>query len=277
MGIISSISSITGKAEKVAKCYLAELEANDATVPGSIQAFQHFPETISDNRGVNYRDKTGIGSSHPIYQWVGGSPREISFEAVFAADEEPIDPSTGLEAIGRTIASINRNPIAAGAKLISDAVVGNKDVNKMDVASGIAWLRSKTYPIYQKNNSVLPPPRLLLWLENSRITSFVNGYELDVVPVIMTRCDVTYEAFFRSGAPRVAMVSLGFNEIIQVGQNWKYISKTDFDRAWKGVYNQAGPSEVPKNAARGAQGSSGAGGLSRFLPSIPKVGLPRIG
>jgi hypothetical protein len=74
------------------------------------------------------------------------------------------------------------------------------------------------------------PPKLLLVMPNSGIASLAYGNLVDSIPCIMTSCNVTYESFFRTGAPRIVTVSLEFAEIVQIGQkNWGFISRERID------------------------------------------------
>lgn len=237
MGLISSIASVvnpeSGKA--TARAYLAELDATGNVDPNDAYEFQYFPETISDQRDVPLETKQALGSSHPIYQWVHGGERKISFQAIFTSDEDygPIlesRTSTALNIASRAT-SLLKDPLQSiGSALIKNQ---NSDPYSVSVSAAIAWLRSKTYPLYTSGN-VQAPPKLCLWLENSGITSFVNSsFQVSTVPVLMTSCNVEYEAFFRSGAPRIVVVSLDFVEIVQVSKNWRFVSRKDLYKAYK--------------------------------------------
>lgn len=194
---------------------------------GQARAFQYFPEQLTDNRSVSVEEKYGIGSSHPIYQWIRGSAREITFDAVFTADaplELKKDPATDtIDAIRGWV----KNPAIAAAT----AIAGNKEKDpkyNQGVAAAVNWLRSFTYPYYTKTRAIAPR-RCVLWFENSGLGSFVEGVGGgSIIPCIMVRCDVTYEAFFNNGEPRVATVSLQFVETIQVSNSWKYVGRDHF-------------------------------------------------
>lgn len=51
-------------------------------------SFQYFPETLSDTKAVNYSRKNIPGGSHPLYQWISGGERIISFTAHFSCDTD---------------------------------------------------------------------------------------------------------------------------------------------------------------------------------------------
>src|SRR3990172_6961093 len=59
---------------------------------------QYFPESLSDSRAVNYETKEIPGGSHPLYQWVAGGERQLSFTAVFTQEIRltKVSPLTGF-------------------------------------------------------------------------------------------------------------------------------------------------------------------------------------
>lgn len=247
MGIINSISNITGTDKMRKKAYLMELNDDDSHNTDSFRPFQYYPETIHDNRGVNYTTKEFIGGSHPIYQWVHGSERTISFDCILTADYTK-NGDNGLGTIVG-VANVLKNPLSGAVRAIKN-LFGGTDVNSLPIDQYIAWFRSKTYPKYNGTNPVSPPPKMLLWLDGSGIVSSIGGYLQDVIPVIMKSCNVTYNSFFRTGEPRMATVALEFAETIQIGDAWQSVNRTDVETFWKqsdngGLPNISSESDVP--------------------------------
>jgi hypothetical protein len=220
MALLKSLSQISPPGLSETKnAWLAEY--NDSTGDfEDARAFQYYPEQVSDNRNVNIEEKYGIGSSHPIYQWVRGSSREISFDAVFSTEDPSTGTSSAMSAVDK-ISSFIKNPATATASVILGKTYEDKKHNQ-NIPAAINWLRAFTYPTYS-NGLVSAPPRCALWLEGSGISSFIHTFKTDVITCIMTKCDVTYEAFFNNGTPRIVTVSLQFVETIQVGKNWRYV------------------------------------------------------
>ena len=202
------------------------------------KAFQFFPETISDSRSVSLQEKYGIGSSHPIYQWISGSAREISFDAIFTSDDSK-DGVTEKENTLDVIRKVVKNPAFA---LFNNSPSLDTKYNQ-DISAAISWLRSFTYPIYNSSGRVSAPGVCGLWFEGSGIKSYALSSNSEIIPCLMTRCDVNYDAFFNNGTIRVATVSLTFVETIQVGQNWKYVNGQNFLDHAKGY---AGPAASAK-------------------------------
>jgi hypothetical protein len=197
--------------------------------------FQYFPETITSNRSVNWASKPIPGGSHPLYQFIGGTDHTIAFTAIFTSDENTMGQSL-------------YDSLAGGVSIASLAkkVFGAKKKHNVDVAAAIAWLRSFTYASYAASASkVIAPPVLRLYLPNSGIWG--AGKFRDSVDVVMTQCDVTYESFHRTGHPRIAVVNLSFFETIQVGKNWKFVDRNDWDKqtAWLDNYDRKGNSSKP--------------------------------
>ena len=263
MGFISSLSSVLGTREdrRTASCALVDIDDSGSADVSSRIAFQYFPETITDSYSTEWVQKNIIGGSHPIYQWIHGNARSISFEAVFTADAPPkgfdsigSNPLTGaanaISDIGAVVSQVSKNPLGTAISLVKSAAGGSQV--SIDVAGAIAWLKSKLYPDYQ-DGVALPPPKMLLILPNSGIVSQVTvdttsagaDVAVDSIPVIMLSCNVTYEAFVRSGSPRVASVALEFAETIQIGtDNWNYVARSDISKIYQPggtrLYNKTG-------------------------------------
>lgn len=162
MGYLKPVSQILTPVQdrRYALASLIELDDNGfPLVPGEHLAFQYYPETLEDGRGVEYITKTPVGGSHPLYQWVHSGARTISFQATFTSEVAP--PSTRIETLLNAAGAVGLNareqltkarqltgnPIGASIS----ALKGGTDPGKrytVDVAAALVWLRSKTYPRY---------------------------------------------------------------------------------------------------------------------------------
>lgn len=233
-------------------------------------ALQYYPESISVGRGVDYATKKPIGGSHPLYQWVHGSERTLSVDSIFTAEVDlwkggAPDAISDVEKLATSVSNFLKNPITAAINATRGSQTVDYGQNHVDVASAVAWLQSKTYPLYDKSKiSVKPPPKLALYLPNSGIQTFIEGLPLDdTFFCVMTRCDVRYTAFFRSGAPRIAEVSLTFDEIVQVGQKWGFVSRDSF------VYNK----DVAKRTGK-TEPKYGYSVAPNENPNVPSISQP---
>lgn len=211
-----------GNVPRVAQAYLSPLPedaekdaARRSLVMTSDEAnaleigFQYYPETVTDNRGINYSSKEIPGLSHPLRQWSWGGDREISFTAVFTRD--------------RVFSDEEKTNITQGNP--------PKDLRNIDIPSAVAWLRSYTYPEYpSRKERPKPPRRVILTLPGLKLGIGKDGMGEDDFPCVMTQCEVSYESFFSDGSPRIARVNLGFAETIQYGGKINPVNAVDIRR-----------------------------------------------
>lgn len=178
-------------------------------------AFQYWPESLSDTKGTNYQRKEIPGGSLPLYQWINGSERLLTMTAVFTSDIDIVSATTP-SSLGQQVNLDEDNKIV---ERIRSAGVSDRNA---DIRSAVAWLKQYTYPYYKSTSGpsaqlTIAPTKLILVMPNSGIgLAGMNATNPDQVVVVMTQCDVTYEAWFPSGLPRIATVALSFAEIGQV-------------------------------------------------------------
>lgn len=177
-----------------------------------IFVFQYWPESVTDTETPRYAEKEVPGASHPLYQWTGGSGREITFTAIFTAEVDD-----------ETTANLASNP--AGSVILPSARY------TVDVNAAISRLKTYmrgSYPMGSLNQATKAPPRLRLVLDGTEL-----GGENESVLVIIKSAPVTYEAWFPSGKPRVASVQLTFAEVVQRIEGEKsqivYVGRTPFE------------------------------------------------
>lgn len=195
-------------------CWLTPMDDTGTAIYAKYFQFQFYPETVEDNIQINYVDKDIPGLSHPLKQWTSNGGRTISFETVISRDIKPQKDLPGL--VGLVV-----NPTSAE----------NKKWN-LDIRHAVRVLRSFCYPTYASLDSGVTvakaPPVLELQLDGMAL----GRGDSDVVNVVMTGCDVSYEAAFDNGVPRRVRISLEFAEVIQIGPSiipWD--SAVDFDLA----------------------------------------------
>lgn len=225
-GIASILSVIRGGGRpQPQRAYIIPLDVRngDAALDDQRRYFQYFPETIQDTKQVNWETKNIPGLSHPLYQWISGGAREISFTAVFSRDRVLSEQENAY--LGRVV---NTPGLVAGQQSLSDP-------RNLDIPGAVAWLRSFMYPTYQSNSDPTesgkqfhistsrpkPPSKLLLGLPGLRLGNGQPGGHLDEIVCLMTQCEVSYEGFFEDGTPRLAKVALAFAETIQVNSSIK--------------------------------------------------------
>lgn len=175
------------------------------TARNTYLGLQYWPESISDSRGSEWSPRNIPGGSHPIYQWTHGGERRISFTAVFSTDTAPPDETSGRD---DPYADISR---LAGIR---------KGTRDMDIRAAVNWLRYFTYPRYGTGADLraYEPPKCILVMPNMGM-----GHDgSDYIVAVMNQCDVTYEACFPNGVPRLCEVSLEFSETVQYGNRVRF-------------------------------------------------------
>jgi len=183
-----------------------------------IFVFQFFPESVQIDYQPRYREISIPGASHPLYQWSGGSGRSITFQATFTAE---ID--VGLAALA---------PAGLSAPGLGGAFTPSERYT-VDVRAAMALLQSYMMGDIEEDGVVLAPRRLELYLPNSGLGGGSGDESDDNALVILRSAPYNYEGFFPSGTPRIATVSLQFNEVVQQnvgegGSGIKYIPASQF-------------------------------------------------
>ena len=227
MSAISSVTSLVkgGGRPTPARAYIIPLDIynNDTALVGEKRYFQYFPESITDAKQTNYDNKNITSLSHPIYQWISGGERIVSFTAIFTRDEAPTKAETSYLANARAAAATT-NTIVGEFADVGDVGKKFSDPRNVDIPSAVAWLRSFQYPWYASNYNGVgprqhpkPPRKLLLGVPGVRLNYGDLSNISTELCCIMTQCEPSYEGFFSDGSPRIARVQLQFAETIQRG------------------------------------------------------------
>lgn len=255
-GLLSLTKALkSGLGERKSQCAILELDDDDRPVGKEYLAFQYFPDSIQDTKAVHYQTKDIPGGSLPLYQWTSSGERVVSFKATFSADVDLLSDPQGFQKL-KSKGYLNRN---------------------VDIRSAIIWLRRFMLPRYSSTEQTLgipltkAPRKLLLRINNSALglaggAAYNGGSEfdglneaglaVDYLFAIMTQCDVTWEAFFPSGFPRLASVQLAFAQVAQYGGQ---VSFPEANGLLDGVVQS------------GIDGDALAAGSSSFFPYPIKV------
>lgn len=189
--------------KKLTDCSLTPLKhGTDEPQMALMKAFQYFPETLTDSKQGNWQSKEIPGGSLPIYQWVNGGERTLTFTANFSSDVD-LDLVTEDRLAGLGIR-----------------------IRNVDVKSALLWLRSFMFPVYSQQQSnvgtviTMAPCKLLLSMPNTGI-GYLGGSAVysdpDSVLCFMSQCEITIESWWSGGRPRLAAVQLGFTQLAQQG------------------------------------------------------------
>lgn len=197
---------------------LALFQSTGIAMPDTVyktwMALQYWPESLQDTRGAEWNPRMVPGGSHPIYQWTHGGERRITFTSAFTTDTAPPDETSG------------RDDPYADVSVLSGIQKGTRD---MDIRAAVNWLRYFTYPMYGRGSDLraFEPPKVILVFPSSGM-----GHDgSDYVVAVMTQCDVTYEAWFPNGVPRIIEVALEFAEVVQYGGRVRFHDRRDMRRS----------------------------------------------
>lgn len=188
------------------------LSPREVSLGDEIFVFQYYPDNIQDTYNPEWSTKQVPGGSHPLYQWVGGTGRDITFTARFTAERD-LDDFRGRPS----------------GLLPSDRYT-------VDVRGALARLRSYMLPSYgnQEGSGISsrtrPPRKLHLTLEGLGI----GGEDEDTILVILRSAPITYESSFPNGHPRVVEVSITVSQIVQhtrsgPGSSIQFIGRDAFE------------------------------------------------
>jgi hypothetical protein len=192
----------------------SQTNSTDLTnLKSSIFVFQYWPTQIQDSYSSEYASKIIPGGSHPLYQYIAGNGRTISFEAIFTAELDE-DSQTDFQA----------TPGGGGNTGVVAALLPSSRYT-VNVAAAVNKLQSYQYPSYSAGVAS-PPPKLTLVIPGSRIG---RGKGKDSILCFLRSARVTQESSFPTGTLRIATVALEFVETVQLaGQNSSSTGKIQF-------------------------------------------------
>jgi hypothetical protein len=180
--------------------------------------FQYWPESVEDTYNVDYGIKQPAGGSHPLYQWTGGSGRDITFTAQFTSEFQ----------VERDSAPSPYNPASGFIGVLPSQRY------TVDIIAALNRIRSYMLPKYDAGGTQIgrgrPPARLYLILEHAQL-----GGDRDEVLCILRAAPITYESFWPSGKPRIVQVAMTFSEVVQhggegEGSKIQFIDRSPFER-----------------------------------------------
>ena len=189
-------------ADHASEAVLYPLDSSDRIVPSEAFRFQYFPESVRVTKQTNRQQKEIPGGSLPVYQFISGGEHLVAFTAQFSCDTDLLsnaNVAAELEADGLR----ERNP---------------------DIRAASAWLRQFVTPRYGSGPSPMTPPRKLVLSMPGTGIGVLAGVAprterlmADSIFCEMTQCDITLQALFPSGLPRLQQIELSFAQIAQYG------------------------------------------------------------
>jgi hypothetical protein len=178
-------TALTPNNGKLHKAALLKIN-KDGSIDESSKTFGIFqinPATWEENKNSNWVGHNIPGQSDPVYQWISGGPRTLSFEALVTKDSAyfeklPPNPLAGLAqdavnvigGIASAMSGLDVNALAAS----TIGFFSTPDPNsKLSIANELNYYRSLLYPEYKTGVIERSPPLLILYA-GSTFSSF--GY-----------------------------------------------------------------------------------------------------
>jgi len=142
------------------------------------------PSTYEENKTSNWIPNPVPGQSHPIYQWISGGPRIVTFEALVTRDSShflrPKDSDllgkflntlkdSALKVVGdvaSSFAGINMPPITDLFPL-DDSDAGNN----LSISNYLNYYRSLLYPTYTEDYKLAGSPPLIVLITGDTFTN----------------------------------------------------------------------------------------------------------
>lgn len=173
-------------------------ETGDTVLGLEEQAFQFWPESLSDTIEIGWEPKQVPAMSHALMQWSGNGGRTLSFE---------------LEMI-RVMKPLAKQPAPFGMPVEDPSNEENQPFN-VNIEFMINFFRSFCYPFYENTvagvRRAKAPPIAILNMPNMCL----NEDGSDIIFAVVTGCDVTYEKLFSDGQPRQVKLSLTLKQVIE--------------------------------------------------------------
>lgn len=165
-------------------------------------AFQYFPSSLKVAKSTKYAEIEIPGGSHPIYQWICGGGRTVSFSAKFVR-ERILEQERGT----------TRTP----------------ERHTVSINAAVAGLNYYYYPLYTTGHSLraLPPLRLWLIIPNTNL-----GGNIARFPCFLSDFGYEITEWHGEGEPKIAEVDLEFTETIQsVNGGVRFVGRDRFSQA----------------------------------------------
>lgn len=178
------------------------------------RTLQFWPSQIQDSIAIGWSKKEIPGASHALMQWGGNSGRTISFEVVVGRFMKDVKDWNIVDKLF--------DPFKLNTPT-SKTMKDNREYNE-DVVAAIKYFRAFTYPSYQPDEAGFEvsynPPVAILHLPGMGLGDISSGAGIapegpDVFFGVMTTCDYSIEHAFPNGVPKLARLSLAFEQVVQ--------------------------------------------------------------
>lgn len=222
MGVAETLLSPSAKAP----CFMHP-EGQGGVPPKSsdLFVFQFWPATVTIDYSPNYAEKQIPGASHPLYQWISGGGRSITFQAQFVAEIDEVVQGALAITAGALPAPAANAAIPSGRYTV-------------DVGAALARLHSYMMPSYGGSGAnaglAVAPPRMRLYFPGMDLGGGSPNRGYADVLTILRSAPITVQKCHPDGSVMLAEVSLQFSEVVQTnvsdGVAIRYVSREDFER-----------------------------------------------
>lgn len=149
----------------------------------SVGVFLINPSSYEDSKSTNWVRQTVPGQSDPVFQWVSGGERTLSFEALVTLETSNLDVENNKEPKQDELRKIQTKISTLASKFFSvnTSVLANLPdvkVSQLDISDYLDYYRSLQYPLYDDANDpkklTASPPILVLY-DGGSINMYQNG------------------------------------------------------------------------------------------------------
>jgi hypothetical protein len=199
----------------------------DGTVAGPYR-FLLNPDTLSDTKPSNWVAHQVPGQAAPVYQWVSGGPRIVSFEALVTKDirEFPFDVSPDPNpqellagAVLNVIGSIASSLLGVALPPLSGLLSGDAGSGtgrELSIAKTLDFYRTLQKPRYDKEGKLEASPPLVVLYFGDTLGEEPNTPQdkIDKYSQLwtLTNLDIKITKWLPNLSPMEAMVSFQFAE-----------------------------------------------------------------
>lgn len=192
---------------------------------GTVEFFSDFllnPESIEDNKTSNWHAHSIPGQESPVYQWVNGGPRVVSFEALVTKDtinilKKETDPLEMLKgAVVNAIGSIASS--LAGVNIPLAGLLNKPSIppgSELSISDKLEFYRSLYKPKYSQNGQLEgSPPLVILYLGDSLSDKEIPTDEItkNTQLWMMTSLNIKITKWLPNLAPMEATVNFQFTQ-----------------------------------------------------------------
>lgn len=185
------------------------------------------PENIEDTKSSNWVANPIPGQSDPIYQWVSGGPRLLSFDALVTKDTAEFlnpkdDPLAGLiDNAVNAVGSIASNFLGINLPAIGDifSSLNSQDAegNQLSIEPQLNYYRSLMYPTYSENGRLVTSPPIIAILNGGSISTSNTAPGITTISEntdlwVLLELKISITKQLPNLTPMEAIVSFRFNQ-----------------------------------------------------------------